>query len=401
MTLFGMVWIAYLIYCLSKRGVYHMFFALSLSMVLQCDNVFQFSSVGIGPQIITSIFFIIFFLIKNQFRFPIQKGNVFTLIGLGILLFPIFISLNNQNGIRILMLLFYIICSMIVVGVAKYLTYDELYTILYKVSMIVLIIGFLQIPMTMGVIPKLWLFKTFIYNDVPSAQFYIFNSFSYIRFFSTFQEPSYCAPFLISMFFFFFESGREGKENNRICMLLLLAILLTFSSTAYGCFAILILLWLLESDNLKLKKYIIPIMFVVLVFFLTVGHTIIDDVLINKMESGSGVTRSRWNKAALEAFYRNTLFGTGYKSARASSLFYCLLGELGVFGLTGFLLYNAGLLVKKSQKLIRQESLMLLAGIISMMIACPDLDLCSYWLIVYIVKLLTQIKYMVERDSLS
>ncbi|MFP7421404.1 hypothetical protein SFC10_01530 [Streptococcus ruminicola] len=401
MTLFGIFWVVYLLYCFSKKGMYHMFFALSLSMVLQCDNVFLFGSIGIGPQITTSIFFILFFLIKNQFKFSIQKENGLTLVGLSMLLFPIFISLNNQNCIRIIMLLFYIVCSVVVVGVAKYLTYDELYDILYKVSMIVLVIGFLQIPMTMGVIPKLWLFKNFIYNDVSSSQFYIFNSFSYIRFFSTFQEPSYCAPFLIAMFFFFIESGRKTRENTRICIILLLAIILTFSSTAYGCFSILIVIWLLGSYNFILKKYILPIIFVGLVFFLTVGHSIIENVLISKMESGSGLVRAQWNNFALQTFYNNIVVGGGYKTARASSLFYCLLGELGLVGLTGYILFNVGLIVKSRRRLIRQESLMLLTGVVSMMIACPDLDLCSYWLIVYIVKLLTQIKNKYEKDNLA
>lgn len=401
MTLFGVVWILFLLYCLSKKRMYYMFYALVLSMILQCDNVFQIGSIGIGPQITTSIFFIIYYLITNQFFFPIQRKNGLMLIGLGLLLLPILISLNSQNFIRILMLIFYIICSMVVVGVAKNITYDDLYDILYRITTIVLIIGFLQIPMTMGVIPKSWLLKTFIYNDVSSAQFYIFNSINYVRFFSTFQEPSYCAPFLIAMFFFFLESGKKTRVNNRICILLFLAIVFTFSSTAYGCFAILMLLWLFWSDNKKLKKYAAPLLLVAILFFLTVGHSIIDNVLINKMESGSGVTRSNWNKAALEAFYKNMLFGTGYKTARASSLFYCLLGELGVLGLIGYLLFNIGLIVKKGQRLVRQESLMLLSGIVSMMIACPDLDLCSYWLIVYIVKLLTQMKYMSGKDSLS
>lgn len=401
MTLFGIFWIAYLLHCLSKKGMYHMFFALSLSMVLQCDNVFHFGSIGIGPQITTSIFFIIYYSFKNQFKFPIQKENGLMLIGLVMLLFPIFISLNDQNGIRILMLLFYIICSMVVVGVAKYLLYDELYEILYRISLIVLIIGFLQIPMTMGIVPKLWIFKSFIYNDVSSAQFYIYNSINYIRFFSTFQEPSYCAPFLIAMFFFFFESGKKSKRNTRICIFLLLAIFLTFSSTAYGCFLVLILLWLLWSDNRRLKKYAIPFLLVGMLFFLTVGHSIIDNVLINKMESGSGAVRSNLNSAALKVFFNHELFGSGYKNARASSLFYCLLGELGVVGLIGYLLFNIGLIVKSGRRLIRQESLMLLAGVVSMMIACPDLDLCSYWLIVYIVKLLMQMKYMSEKDILS
>ena len=401
MTVFGIFWIIYLFYCLSKKGMYHMFFALSLSMVLQCDNVFQFGSIGIGPQIITSIFFIAYYLFKNQFKFPIQKENGLQLIGLLLLLLPIFISLNDQNGIRILMLLFYIICSMVVVGVAKYLTYDELYEILYKVSMIVLVIGFFQIPMTMGVIPKLWLFKNFIYNDVSSSQFYIFNSFSYIRFFSTFQEPSYCAPFIIAMFFFFFESGRKTRENVRICIMLFLAIILTFSSTAYGCFSILIIIWLLGSHNSILKKYILPIFFVGVVFFLTIGHSIIENVFLSKMESGSGLVRAQWNNFALQMFYNNIIFGAGYKTARASSLFYSLLGELGISGVIGYFLFNIGLIFKSGQRLIRQESLMLLAGIVSMIIACPDLDLCSYWLIVYIVKLLTQMKYMLKKGSLS
>lgn len=181
-----------------------MFFALSLSMVLQCDNVFQFGSIGIGPQITTSIFFIAYYLFKNQFKFPIQKENGLQLIGLLLLLLPIFISLNDQNGIRFLMLLFYIICSMVVVGVAKYLTYDELYEILYKVSMIVLVIGFFQIPMTMGILPKLWLFKTFIYNDVLMSQFYVYNNFNYVRFFFNFSRTillcsvSNCNAFFLS-----------------------------------------------------------------------------------------------------------------------------------------------------------------------------------------------------------
>lgn len=394
MTLFGIAWFLYLLYCLSKKKMYYMFFALVLSMVLQCDNVFQIGSIGIGPQITTSIFFVMYYLVTNQFFFPIQRKNSLTLVGLVLILIPIFKSLDGQNFIRILMLLFYIICSMVVVGVAKYITYDELYDILYKVVIIVLVIGFLQIPMTMGILPKIWIFKAFIYNDVSSAQFYVFNSINYIRFFSTFQEPSYCAPFLISMFFYFLESGIKSKKNTRICIMLLLAIILTFSSTAYGCFAILTLFWLFWSDNKKLKKYAIPFLVFGILFFVTVGHSILDNVLINKMESGSGVTRSNWNNASLEAFHRSELFGTGYKTARASSLFYCLLGELGIFGLIGYLLFNIGLIVKNRQRLIRQESLMLLAGIVSMMIACPDLDLCSYWLIVYIVKLLTQMKYM-------
>ena len=101
MTVFGIFWIIYLFYCLSKKGMYHMFFALSLSMVLQCDNVFQFGSIGIGPQIITSIFFIAYYLFKNQFKFPIQKENGLQLIGLLLLLLPIFISRNPpKNGAK-------------------------------------------------------------------------------------------------------------------------------------------------------------------------------------------------------------------------------------------------------------------------------------------------------------
>ena len=187
MTLFGIAWFLYLLYCLSKKKMYYMFFALVLSMVLQCDNVFQIGSIGIGPQITTSIFFVMYYLVTNQFFFTIQRKNSLTLVGLVLILIPIFKSLDGQNFIRILMLLFYIICSMVVVGVAKYITYDELYDILYKVVIIVLVIGFLQIPMTMGILPKIWIFKAFIIM-IPSAQFYVFNSINYIRFFQHFKS---------------------------------------------------------------------------------------------------------------------------------------------------------------------------------------------------------------------
>jgi hypothetical protein len=119
MTLFGIAWFLYLLYCLSKKKMYYMFFALVLSMVLQCDNVFQIGSIGIGPQITTSIFFVMYYLVTNQFFFPIQRKNSLTLVGLVLILIPIFKSLDGQNFIRILMLLFYIICSMVVVGVAN------------------------------------------------------------------------------------------------------------------------------------------------------------------------------------------------------------------------------------------------------------------------------------------
>ena len=83
-----------------------------------------------------------------------------------------------------------------------------------------------------------------------------------------------------------------------------------------------------------LKKYILPIFFVGVVFFLTIGHSIIENVFLSKMESGSGLVRAQWNNFARQMFYNNIIFGAGYKTARASSLFYSLLGELGISGVT-------------------------------------------------------------------
>lgn len=384
MTLFGIIWLIYLLYCISRKGYYHILCCLLLAMVLQCDNIVVLGETGIGPQVLTSLAFITYYLIKNHFCIKINRQNKLALLGIFILSIPIFKSVNIENILRVIMLFSYIFTAYLLSTLSSKITEEELYIALYRTTLIVLVIGFTEMLMTSGIVPRIWLFRTFIYNDVVNSQFYL----PIIRFFSTFQEASYCAPFLIAMFFYFLETHNSRKSCNYILALLILAIILTFSTTAYVCFLVILLLWALYSQNRKAKKIIIPLSILGLVFMATFGYSIIENVIINKMSSGSGVTRSNWNRSAIQAFQSSKIWGTGYKTQRASSLMYTLLAELGVVGFFGYVIFNLGLVLKKGEPLIRKSSLMIISGVICCFIACPDVDLCSYWLIVYIVLLM-------------
>lgn len=132
----------------------------------------------------------------------------------------------------------------------------------------------------------------------------------------------------------------------------------------------------------------LPITIIGLLLMITVGNSILDKVFFSKMQSGSGVTRNNWNAAARKVFENNRIWGQGYKTQRASSLLWSLLAETGIVGFLGFVGLNISLIVSKGRKLIRQDSLMIMAGVICMFIACLDLDLCLYWFIMYIIRIL-------------
>lgn len=384
MTLFGIVWIVYLIFCSIQKGYNRILFALFLSMILQCDNVLVLNGSGIGPQIITSLFFIIIYLLKEGFKIRIKKDNMVAFMGTIILFIPILMTTNASNNLRVILLATYILDAYLLSTIKDKISESDLTHMLIVITWIVFFIGITQMLMTANILPSIWLYKTFIYNDVASAQFYL----HIVRFYSTFQEASYCAPLLLGLFFYFIDTPLERQKKVIIISIISLSILLTFSSTAYVAFMISLALWSLTTNNRKVRNIIIPLSMIGSLFMLTFGYSILETVIFNKLSSGSGKTREIWNVKALEAFQTNMIWGVGYKTQRASSLAYTLLAELGLVGFAGYLLFNYGVIKKKGKKLLRRESLMVISCMLCSFIACPDVDLCSYWLIMYIVALL-------------
>lgn len=75
---------------------------------------------------------------------------------------------------------------------------------------------------------------------------------------------------------------------------------------------------------------------------------------------------------------------------RGSSIFYSLLGQMGIIGLTIYFIFNlfiylSGIIGSKySDTILTASKFGVLTTMVCQIIACPDLDLCTYWIWLYI-----------------
>lgn len=81
----------------------------------------------------------------------------------------------------------------------------------------------------------------------------------------------------------------------------------------------------------------------------------------------------------------------GYKNYRASSIVACLLAETGTIGVMMYFTLSLQLLKPITGKKYTGHNkgiyFAVISAIIAQLIACPDLDLCTLWLWLYIVGL--------------
>ncbi len=209
------------------------------------------------------------------------------------------------------------------------------------------------------------------------------------------MEPSYFAAFAVGAFYYLLCFWYKIKENALLLLLLVMIIFASLSTTAYGAFVITGFVFLISSREIKIKwKMIIAFMAIICtVALFTVFYNVLDMVIFSKSETGSAITRARWNREAYSIFLSSPLIGVGYKAARGSSIIYSLLGELGILGLLSFLSFNIISVVRAfvRNRVNKQYSIgyygvlyAVIASMICLVIACPDLDLCSYWFWLYL-----------------
>lgn len=389
MTIFGVLWILLIVFCLCKQDIKYMLSLTLFSMVLQCSNVIQMGSLSVGPQVITNIAFIIMMLLITLKHHTIKIRRLrLVSLSLFLLVFIVIISsymngILSSSGMKILQIIIYAISFCIIQRLSEKVDKEYQYNMIRKITVFILVMGVIQILITANIIPRISLIKVLFYNE--DAYNVYFNHNNYYRLMSTFMEPSYCGCFLVGSFFYFLSTWRGSKRDSWLLIWLAFEILLTQSSTAYGALAIVGLLFLLQSDNKKVKKVVIPLCILVLVFMLTIGYEILDAVILSKASSGSANTRYYWNQAAIEAFNSSKILGTGFKSTRASSIIYSLLGELGILGFGAYLLLNISICIsviniKRYTPQYIAACYALLAVVVGQIIACPDLEFCVYWL---------------------
>ena len=239
--------------------------------------------------------------------------------------------------------------------------------------------------MTLNIIPKLPVVVQLIYNDTSNPNI-AFNHSFYKRICSTFMEPSYYAPVVCALIVHYYLKKNKSNRDVVLLVILLLELLGTYSTTAYIGIALTFVLYVLLDRKNQRRKLNTVALALIAVFGILATSNVLQSVLIDKFNTGSFYERSNWNKKALEGFQNSMLIGLGYKNSRASSLLLQLLGELGFLGFATYMFFmfeQIKFIFKRSSK-ISQYSWMIVAVLICQMIAIPDLDICSTWMILYI-----------------
>ena len=392
MTLFGIIWILLIFFCFLHKDIKYMLFLTIISMLIQCSNVFNFPNLRCGPQIITSFAFIIKSLLYKDIDKEVDNNNM----GIPLLIIYIFINyllINSNSGANILNLIqiaIYTITFIRIKIVYKFISDEFIDKCIKYITYIILFVGFFNIFINLLGLSKNNIIGILLFNDSKNPNIYYYMNST--RFYSTFMEPSYVAGLLCGLFLYYHIKCNELSSTSNILIevLLGLAIILTKSSTAYGTFLIIMSTYYLK--NIKKRSTWFYIFAGIIIFALIFTCTdILNQVIFKKSVSSSARVREIWNNQARNAFYIKPIFGNGYKTLRASSLYLNILGELGAVGL--IIYFNIirkflfPILHNKDKKNNIIYNYLVLALIISQLIACPDLDLCSFWLVMYIYKM--------------
>lgn len=394
MTIFGIIWIMLLI--LSLFVNIKMMFALTIiSSVLQCDNVLIIGENGVGPQIVASIFFIIKVLLlyrKNRqesFNQNTKNFRLLMLFLLGLLAIIVFSTIYNNafqySSLRVVQFGIYVICFYCMNRIGIKLDAKFIYTFIRTLTIFLLIIGFIQLLITTNIIPRFNIMTVLFYNDSLHSATVYYTRNNYFRILSTFMEPSYYACYLIGAFYYFLSFKNLYKKNMWLLVIIFIQIILTFSSTAYGTFAILWIIFILQNKSLNKKFLLILLSVLGILFAYIFFYNILDQVIFSKDTSGSAVARRSFDNRALRAFETSKIIGVGYKTTRASSIIYNILAELGILGLINYLLvllYVIKNIFNKNTKnmLLLAIYMALIGSMIAQIIAVPDLDNCSFWM---------------------
>ncbi len=402
-TIFGIFFFIVTFVIFLNNNAKMMFGLLVFSMCAQSVSVVRLEEKGVGPQVFASILFSVWILLNSRVllegKLVIKhKEKYWRVATLSVWLFFGYIaySVYQREWVEItdffyvFQLLAYIICFFSIPYITRRLEEDEADAVIEGVILIIAVIGVVQFLTTTNVLSKNVLLETFVYDTSLSDLAY--NIDFYPRVFSTFMEPSYCAPFLVGGFYYLISRERWNRKSLALVVLLAAEIVLTMSSTAYGATILTGAVYLLASRNKKALKFLIPLAAVMMLFLSIMGtmQNILNDVIFNKLNTSSGITRNGWDMQAWDAFLENPLFGAGYRMVRGSQFYTSVLGQIGMVGTA---LYALSVLPLLLAGLRRKESVpasMFLTGsIVAQAIAIPDLDFCVFWLSMYLVRMAT------------
>ena len=368
-----------------------MLFAALLSMVFQCNNVFYLGETGIGVQVFTIAAAWTRLWLIRPLGERMRPLILISALTVGIFLSVVLSLLVNRllygdAIIAIAMIGVYVL--FLVTLSQKRLRVDRpwMERTENRILTVVLIVGALQVMCKSGADvltkPLEWL----VYNDVENSDV-IFGYKDLNRFYSTFMEPSYCGAYLVGMFALLMLRQKMTAQNLILGSLTCLAILMTRSSTAYGGALIVGILLLVTRAKKKVFKFLLPVFLLAGLWLAVFNMELLNEVIFEKAQTGSFNTRSNLNQWALLEFLKNPVLGNGYRTNRASSIWYSLLAEQGVVGcaiyvtLTGVILWWA--IRGEKNPSASEKGFFVLGIIICQLIACPDLNFSPFWMGLY------------------
>ncbi|MDO4617445.1 MAG: O-antigen ligase family protein [Lachnospiraceae bacterium] len=393
-TLFGIIWLAFLVYSCCSKNPHALLGMLLLSTVLQSTNVLVLSGgTGVGPLTITSgVYFLRMALYINQLVLAVRKETIalalfMTVIFLGLVLSD---ALSGNVILYFLQLLCYAMCFSQILKVEEVYEKAVVERIIINILWFVVIMGAVQFLMSCLIIPKFNIIRLLFYNEqglTETVQFLIPER--YPRLFSTFLEPSYCGAFLTGSFYYLIAQERNLEGNKLLAACVLAEIILTRSSTAYAAMLIGGIIFAVLGKNKRLLYLLLPVAAAGLIVCIVQYDEIIS-LVAAKFASESGKERNKWNRYAILDFYDHKIIGVGYKQARASSLFYSILAQTGLLGLGSYVsmlgtILHRSLDMPASSEPLTGAKLALITVVVSQVIACPDLDFCVFWYFMFVI----------------
>lgn len=402
MTLFGLLWSAAIAFCFCSKSIKNMTLLTLLAMIFQCNNFIEFGGLAVGPQLVTSILFIVRVAILNGGSFhprkemrTIRYAILFFLFICLVSLFANFNKIKNQDlsfFLHTSQIYIFATCAISMSSVSRFFNKHEVYHFVKIITVVQLAIGILQYIISLGIIPRLFIINELLYNDHGEVTYY-YSPFK--RVLSTYQEPSFYACFLVGAFIFFLSSNVRDRKRTIIMCVSVVEIILTFSSTAYGALAIIGILYVCMNATSKRGVFLAAVGSVVAVIMFTLFRPILNNVIFDKASSGSAAARRTWDYLSTLDFESSPIIGIGYKMSRASSLSITVLASEGIIGFIGvaciILSILLPLLNRKERPIMGTVNISAryacLAAFCCLFIAVPDIDISPLWLWIYILQL--------------
>lgn len=412
LNLFGVLWIGLLFFSLFKpqklMGKLYL-----ISFIFQANCAFIIGTQAINLSIITGCFLILKVLITEKTiknTKTLRSWTLFLIIAIVISLISTYCfkgieifaeykangvnelvtkSYDGTTGVyRFVILFVYIFATCMLPQAFKEVSFDE-FIKLFKIMLnIVLIVGIVQYIIVLYKFPIYKIYELLLTTDTTAFQTLAYY-FKTPRLFSTFIEPSYCATFLSASFWCCLLSNKRYNLNKYL-PIILIEILLTMSTTAYVALVLGAIVYLYAMKDVKALRNVILIG-VLILFIITISGTYnqIYSIIFEKSSTNSGLTRSSWNKMAWKNFLDSKGIGMGYRTIRASSMLFNILGQLGILGMISFI-YSIWQSCKKCVKTLLEKFeskfaiIFLGLVIISQLISCPDMDNSVLWLAISI-----------------